>query len=130
MDLASIQLADTINVQFVFAWIEIVLKKSITNSKEGKKENKMNLKRGTQIIYVPAQARKSGGGTLNHPDCERGFVTSSISLVAFCRYWSKNSEGELRTRVNSEATKISNLIICDTVPQNRVEVALKRWCTK
>jgi len=71
---------------------------------------------GTQIIYVPDHADQDE----DHPDCERGFVTSVRGDVAFCRYWSKFHSG-LRTVSNSEATPIRNLVIRDTVPQEVID---------
>lgn len=79
--------------------------------------------RGTQIIYVPTHAN----GDINHPDCVAGFITSVRMApgmdVAFCRYW--NKAGELRTKANSEATPIENLVVKDTVPQIKVRKALQ-----
>lgn len=86
----------------------------------------VELKRGTQIIYVPTHAE----GDIKHSDSERGFVTSSNSLVVFCRYWSRQVVGELRTKMNSESTPIENLVVQNTVPQIRVEAALEKWCAK
>lgn len=86
----------------------------------------MELKRGTQVICVPSHAR----GDVNHRDCEAGFVTSGHSAggIAFCRYWSKLHPGELRTRANSELTKVFRLVIRDSVPQEQVEAALEEYC--
>lgn len=85
------------------------------------------LKRGTQIIYVPSHAE----GNINHPDCERGFVTLYINIgVVFCRYWSQQLPRELRTKVNSESTRVSDLVVCDTVPQIEVSEALEKWCSE
>lgn len=60
------------------------------------------LKRGDQIIYVPRHAK----GDTDHPNCERGFVTSVRGDNAFCRYWRKRLPFELRTTANSELTPI------------------------
>lgn len=84
---------------------------------EGEREE---LKRGTQIIYVPAHA----DGSIGHRDSERGFVTSVLIYNAFCRYWSKILPGELRTKSNSELTPVERLVIKDTVPQGEVEKQL------
>jgi len=75
---------------------------------------------GTQIIYVPDHAN----GDLNHPDCEPGFVTTHDGPIAHCRYWSKHHPGELRTKANSESTRIENLVVKDTVPQDQVDQAI------
>lgn len=80
----------------------------------------MTLTGGTQIIYVPDHAE----GDPEHPDCERGFVTSVRGDVAFCRYWSKFHRG-LRTVSNSESTPIRNLVVQDSVPQEKVDRLLR-----
>lgn len=84
------------------------------------------LKRGTQIIYVPQHAL----GDFNHPDCEKGFITSLgySSQDAFCRYWRQTPPFGLRTKANSELTPISQLIVQDSVSQEEVEAALKAYC--
>jgi len=79
-----------------------------------------DLKRGTQIAYVPMHA----SGSLHHPDVERGFVTSVSGSFAFCRYWSKHSPGELRTKANSEGTPLECIVVVDSVPQADVDAAL------
>lgn len=75
------------------------------------------MKPGTQIIYIPTHAE----GDENHPDAQAGFVTSVKIGIAFCRYWSKHSPGELRTKANSEGTPLTLLIEKDTVPQDVVD---------
>lgn len=80
-----------------------------------------DLQPGTQIIYVPDQANNS----LDHPDCEEGFVTSAKEYGAFCRYWSKHYPGHLRTTANSEMTRFENLVIMDTHPQEEVNLLLR-----
>ena len=81
------------------------------------------LTRGTQIVYVPTHAN----GDIEHADCEAGFVTScpGPKRVRFCRYWSKHSPGELRTKSGSELTPRALLVAVDTVPQVRVDAALR-----
>lgn len=83
--------------------------------------NLRNIKRGTQIIYVPMHA----GDDVDHPDCETGFVTSVKGEVVYCRYWSKVNPGELRTKLNSEGTPIDSIVAIDTVSQHEVDAALK-----
>lgn len=83
-----------------------------------------DLQRGTQIIYVPTHAE----GNENHPDCERGFVTSVKPDAAFCRYWSKYHPGELRTKMNSELTPLDCLVVKKSVADSKVEQALRAWC--
>ena len=65
------------------------------------------ISKGTQVAYVPTHAR----GYLRHPDVEIGFITSlgGDGDIAFCRYWSKSSLDELRTKANSEATPLDLL---------------------
>jgi len=61
----------------------------------------MGFYRGQQIVYIPSHAN----GNIKHPDCEFGFVTGVNSVGdPYCRYWSKSSPGELRTKANSECT--------------------------
>jgi len=79
------------------------------------------LKRGTQIIYVPMHAK----GDLDHPDCEEGFVTSARQVGPFgrawCRFWSKHDPSRLRTRSCSEGCNPDDLVIKDTRPQSAVD---------
>ena len=76
----------------------------------------MNLKQGTQIIYVPNHADSP-----DHPDSELGFVTSINKQGAFCRYWSKLDSDYLRTMSCSEHTPFDRLIVKDTRPQTVVD---------
>ena len=80
------------------------------------------LKPGTQIIYQPKHVK-----TLDHPDCEKGFVTSIAPdrLSAFCRYWNYDGS-DLRTKANSEATWLNDLIIENTHPQKKVDEWIKK----
>ena len=73
------------------------------------------MNRGTQIIYVPTHAN----GDVDHPDCEAGFITSTVEDAAFCRYW--NKDGSLRTVSSSEKTYFSDLVAKDTVLQGKVK---------
>jgi hypothetical protein len=83
------------------------------------------LEQGMQIIYVPTHT----DGDIHHPDCEAGFVahTTEIEGAIFCRYWSKYSPGELRTKANSELTPVNLLVVRNTVPQEQVEAAIKKY---
>ncbi len=83
------------------------------------------MKRGDQIIYVPDHAVFSGTNEL-----EAGFVTSVKGDVVFCRYWNKFDPNVLRTTANSEGTNIRDLMKKDSVPQDRVEQALKDYCNE
>lgn len=56
---------------------------------------------GDEIIYLPGHA----DGNIDHPDCERGFVTSIRNGTVFCRFFAKNGHSDfygLRTVANSE----------------------------
>jgi len=87
--------------------------------------NLSELKRGTQIAYVPNHA----GELLNHLDVERGFVTSTNDKFAFCRYWSKyGNKDHLRTTANSEATPPDRLVIDKSRSQELIDEMLKKYC--
>ena len=91
----------------------------------------MILKQGTQIIYVPTHAN----GDTSHRDCQTGFLaydkefTPTSNLMAYCRYWSKHSPGELRTKANAELTPLNLVVFQDTVPQEQVDRAIEQYCT-
>ena len=70
---------------------------------------------GLQIVYVPQHA-----DGVDHKDAEAGFITSVRGDVAFCRYWSRYSPGELRTKANSEGAPIRHLVAKDTRSQEDV----------
>ena len=58
---------------------------------------------GDQIACVPNHADDD----LHHPDVEFGFIVSMFQDdAAYCRYWSKNEKGDLRTKANSELTPL------------------------
>ena len=78
------------------------------------------MKAGTQIIYVPLHAK----GDIHHGDCQAGFVTSVKGDVAYCRYWSKYSLGELRNKACSERCDISRLVVQNTVDQRIIDEML------
>lgn len=61
--------------------------------------------RGDQVIYLPDHAQ----GNHNHPDCLRGFVTSTNARFVFVRYFFPGTL-VLRTVANSESTLACNLI--------------------
>ena len=77
-------------------------------------------KRGVQIVYVPSLVSSD-----DVPECEEGFITSVGIGGAFCRYWGKHDQSELRTRANSEMTPFENLIIEETHPQQIVDALLE-----
>lgn len=79
-----------------------------------------DLQKGTQIIYVPNHA-----DGIDHPDCEKGFVTTVGRRGAFCRYWSKHDLGKLRTMANSELTPFDTLVIKNTHLQCVVDRLLR-----
>jgi len=70
-----------------------------------------------QIAYIPLHA----SGDIKHPDVELGFVTSVRDDTAFCRYWSKWEQGELRTKANSEGTPIAQLVYHVSTSQEIVD---------
>ena len=78
------------------------------------KEQCVQFKRGDQIIYIP-----------HHADIETGFVTSVNEEFVFCRYWSKQYPGQLRTVANSEATSPRDLIKSITTLQTIIDDILK-----
>lgn len=84
----------------------------------------MNLKPGTQIVYVPGHA----AGNVNHPDSEKGFIFEPCANGQDyrCRYWLKNQWGTLRTRANSEVTSSEMLVEMPTGSQATVDTALAR----
>lgn len=65
-------------------------------------------------------------GDTEHPDCEAGFVTSVDRGrgIAWCRYWRAYTM-ELRTKANSEMTRINTLVVEETVPQDVIDRKLK-----
>lgn len=84
------------------------------------------MERGTQIVYIPDHA----DGNILHEDCEFGFIwkqhPSTDEPAHFCRYWKKNNLGELRTVANSELTNDRDLKQIKSVPQSKVDRAIKR----
>lgn len=64
-----------------------------------------NFSAGDPIIYVPMHAE----GDINHPDCERGFVSSVKPGIVFCRFFYPN--GELRTTSCSEGCNPRDLVL-------------------
>lgn len=90
----------------------------------GKIMSQHEIVEGTQILYMPTHAK----GNPKHKDVQEGFVTSIApsNNSLFCRYWSKYSPGELRTKANSELTDIRNIMVKDTHSQNDVDVLLAR----
>jgi len=79
------------------------------------------MKKGTQIAYIP---RDVDGTPLEHL-VEFGFVTSVTAKGAFCRYWSKGADMELRTKANSELTPFESLVEIKTVSQDYVDRIIK-----
>ncbi len=82
-------------------------------------KNLIDLKRGTQILYIPEHA----AGNEAHPDVQAGFVTSVRRQAAFCRYWKENLV-DLRTKSCSERTEFEDLVVKDSVPVQQVVDAL------
>ncbi len=90
--------------------------------------NMRELKRGTQIVYVPSHVN----GDVRHRDFEEGFVAdngllNSISVPRYvhCYYWCRTDPFWLRTMANSQATPLECIVIKNTREQYKVEKALK-----
>ncbi len=68
-----------------------------------------------QIVCIPQHVLEETSGVfqaLKHPDVEFGFVFKDVGdRGVFCRYWSKYSPGELRTKSNSELTPRENVFL-------------------
>jgi len=64
------------------------------------KKRKIEFKPKEQIAYIPWHAY----GDIKHQDVDFGFVTSIKGDTIYCRYWSKWTPGELRTKSGSEGT--------------------------
>lgn len=94
----------------------VALMTSYQDSVDQKKEDS-ELKRGTQIIYVPSHAKH----VEDHPDCERGFVITDKGETVFCRYFSRLHHEELRTIGSSESTNKRDLVVRDTIEQSHVD---------
>jgi hypothetical protein len=71
------------------------------------------MKPGTQVLYVPPQAR----GNVNHPDVRAGFVVSTHDLDATVRLWIE--AGTLQVKVG-----VDWLILRNTKPQAEVDECL------
>ena len=87
------------------------------------------MKKGTQIIYIPRHVKVIEGQEEMHPGVELGFVFGKPGLLrtsVFCRYWSKHSPNELRTKSCSELTPIDCILIKDTRPQEVVDKVIKK----
>lgn len=79
----------------------------------------ISIRRGTQVAYIPSHA----DGDITHANVEFGFVTSvreDIGIV-FCRYWSQQDPNQLRTRANSEATPLDNIVLHTLHPQEKID---------
>lgn len=89
---------------------------------------------GTQIIYVPAHAKKN----LTHKDCRAGFVVSDKKRFVtyrkkrirafFCRYWEKVYPWDIpRLELNScnELVPVNRFIVKNSTPQIFVQEALQ-----
>lgn len=100
-----------------------------------------NLRRGTQVVYVPSHLIEDGivvtdefvkKHETDHTGTQMGFVTSTKPEVntAYVRYYySKNlAGGTLRTKMNSEGTPFEYLYLFNHRNQEMIEQALERWC--
>ena len=88
----------------------------------------MQFGRGVQVLYIPLHAN----GDETHPDVEEGFVTSIYKGAVFCRFWSKFNRDELRTKANSEAVSIAQLIQRTTHSQFLIDryLGIGDWSTE
>lgn len=103
----------------------------------------IEFKPGMQIVYVPNHIletftnRVISLSVLHHATMdyyyrkdipggiEFGFVTSVTEAGVFCRYWSRQYPGLLRTRANSELTPPDNLFHYEFCDQDLVDSLLK-----
>lgn len=78
------------------------------------------LKRGTQVLYIPEHAVD-----LNDPVCEQGFVTHvpAPGTHVFVRYF--HADGSLRTWANSELTPVNRLWEIVLRPQEEIASLLR-----
>ena len=87
-----------------------------------KKAKIHDLKRGTQIVYLPTHLQNNA--ELSNTDIQFGFVTSMKNPGAvFCRYFSKYDLSLLRTLSCSEQANISDVYLLNTF-ENKV---VKYW---
>jgi hypothetical protein len=104
--------------------------------------NNPTLRPKTQVTYVPSHAN----GDASHPDCEHGFVyaLSTLPGMVAVRYFRKgwryhflagsmiterdidDAWENLRTKSNSEITRIENLQVDFHVPYAMVEALIQR----
>ena len=86
-----------------------------------------DFKPGDRVIYVPMHAMND----IDHPDCEKGFVTSVSARSVFCRYFAKTGGKReaytLRTTANSEATNPGDLIKHKYCPKELIEAMRKTY---
>lgn len=114
------ELANILNKGSLLVWIDTETVVLVSLVYDPVKVNLYNrLRPGTQILYVPDHAK----GNLSHQDVEKGFVEFIRPELgmAFCRYYSKYDEKELRTKANAERSPIRNIVIKDHRPQNEVD---------
>ena len=80
----------------------------------------LDFKRGDQIVYIPEHAN----GYRCHADSDFGFVTSVRADTVYCRYWSKHSCDELRTKTCSEGTPRRYLQLYESCSPDKLERAM------
>lgn len=76
---------------------------------------------GTQIAKTPHHLQ------INHPETQFGFVTSTSENYAFCRFWNRGAPlgfDDLRTKANSEAVSIHDLMLYNHTSKEVVIAAL------
>jgi len=85
-------------------------------------ERMSDFKSGEQIAYIPSHADRD----INHPDVELGFVMYTVEDTVFCRYWSKYSKGELRTKANSEGAPREMIVRHVSHSQEEVDAMIRK----
>lgn len=83
--------------------------------------SKEDVKKGVQIIYIPTHCK----GNIFHEDIQKGFIMSLCNdkKSAFCRYFYSN--GDLRTRANSESTPLDMLYLAHHSNQKKIDDTIK-----
>ncbi len=94
------------------------------NNKYNYQQKYDQLKKGTQIVYVPSHAN----GDIYHSDSEEGFIADKLGMRAnyiHCRFWRKDDPNFLRTTLSGEAIPLDCIVIKHTREQWKVENALQ-----
>jgi hypothetical protein len=88
-----------------------------------------DLQEGDQVVYIPLHVRaQEEVSVLAHPDTQFGFVTSTRltkiekNEIVFCRYFYHDKT--LRTKANSESTKLEDLWFYRHTSQSKITTIL------